>query len=571
MSALDRHFSGFISYNHQDSSRPGQDWAAWAQGILQSYKTPDELVGQTSIYGDPVPPSMPHIFRDKTQLPGTGDLDSMLKEALTRSRVLIVLCTPAAARSPWVNQEVRFFKQLGRSKQIVALVLQGRPHSGDATTECYPPSLAYELDESGNPDPSRLAHPIFIDLRSEDAPAGATAPEAYREILTGTGKLRDDYIEVAVNAYAARLENARIMLLSGALGLYTPELTQREVLRQIEERKQRDLELAERLATARRRTRMATLTSSVFALLLAAAVFAAFQALRATKEARTSEILAIDAQKQAEKSAAELRQSEAELAQLANATFDLVGWDSGVSPERAEPVLRDIVGFHRRHSSGKGDPLSLAYYGSALNCLGDICFGSNQIPDSQLDKEALARRQEAFACYEEALDAYRRCLAAEPENSAHLVNLSSTLHRIGNSQTLSAEGMQGELQLKELERALQNYVEATSYAERLVAIFSQPGADPQTAITRLDEVASGHRNQGVVHEEVATHRANDSIALKSDLVNAAEAYKRALGHVETIVDLASKSGLTERALLSQDWVATMRDHIATLQARIDAL
>lgn len=106
---------------------------------------------------------MPQVFRDRDQLPETGDLDSLLKDALDRSRILIVLCTPAAARSPWVDQEVRYFKQLGRGKQIVALVLQGRPHSGGALSECYP-SSAFELGEDL----------LVLDIEAECARAPGT-------------------------------------------------------------------------------------------------------------------------------------------------------------------------------------------------------------------------------------------------------------------------------------------------------------------------------------------------------------------------------------------------------------
>ena len=129
MGIHDSHYSAFISYRHLDSGLEGQRWAEWVQKHIEGYTTPRELVGQTSIYGDAVPAAMPRVFRDKDQLPAHGDLDSLLHAALERCRVLIVLCSRASASSPWVDEEVRYFKKLHRGGHIIAVVLDGEPHS----------------------------------------------------------------------------------------------------------------------------------------------------------------------------------------------------------------------------------------------------------------------------------------------------------------------------------------------------------------------------------------------------------------------------------------------------------
>lgn len=514
MNTLDRHFSGFISYNHQDSALPGQDWADWVQRTLETYKTPDELVGQTSIYGDPVPPAMPHIFRDTTQLPGTGDLDLMLREALSRSRVLIVLCSPAAARSPWVDQEVRTFKQLGRARQIIALILQGRPHSGEAASECYPPSLAFELAEDGTPDRSRLAHPVYIDLRAEDCPIGATTPDAYREILRGLGKLRDDYIEVAVHAYSSRLENARIMLLSGVLGLYTPELTQRERLRQIEEQKQRDLEMAARLALARRRTRMAMMTSALFVVLLAGAAFAAHKALRAENRALAS---------------------EAAMEKISQEVFNnLVNWDTRVPLEKAEPVLRSMVDHYRNRPPGIHDHLRVAFNQSVLNRLGDILINDDEIE----------KNHEALTLFKEASNLGRKVLAVEPGDPSIAQNYFASLLRVATAHRQLAAKLSGNQQEAEYQNALAVHAEVRQFTEQQAA---KPGASPASVALWRSGVADAYMQESITLDQRAEAQTGNLAARRRDL--------------EQAIDLAEKAAASLDAALNGSHDAENAKHL----------
>src|ERR1044071_2924877 len=46
------------------------------------------------------------VFRDQTNLAATPELWSTIEEALAASRFFILLASPAAARSPWVQQEL---------------------------------------------------------------------------------------------------------------------------------------------------------------------------------------------------------------------------------------------------------------------------------------------------------------------------------------------------------------------------------------------------------------------------------------------------------------------------------
>jgi len=68
-----------------------------------------------------VPPRVFPIFRDREELPVSADLSSNINEALQELRYLIVICSPRAAQSRWVAEEIKTFKKLGRENRILAL------------------------------------------------------------------------------------------------------------------------------------------------------------------------------------------------------------------------------------------------------------------------------------------------------------------------------------------------------------------------------------------------------------------------------------------------------------------
>lgn len=68
-----------------------------------------------------------------------GGLDDELKSRLKSSKNLIVICSPYSARSEWVGKEIEYFYSLGRRENIHFFIVDGVPHSGDETTECFNP------------------------------------------------------------------------------------------------------------------------------------------------------------------------------------------------------------------------------------------------------------------------------------------------------------------------------------------------------------------------------------------------------------------------------------------------
>ena len=167
--ASDRYWA-FISYSHQD-----ERWAAWLHTRLETYTGHKKLVGTPNRYGEPVPARPFPVFRDRDELEGAPDLPDRIQEALQRSRFLIVICSPAAAKSQWVDQEIRTFKALGREDRVLAIIVAGEPHAGvsAAAEECFPPALKFRVGADRELTGERT-EPLAADARPKsDGKRGA--------------------------------------------------------------------------------------------------------------------------------------------------------------------------------------------------------------------------------------------------------------------------------------------------------------------------------------------------------------------------------------------------------------
>jgi len=188
----DFRYRAFISYAHKD-----EKWASWLHKALESYRVPKHLVGDASPFG-PVPPRLTPVFRDREELASATSLGTALTDALSDSANLIVICSPAAARSHWTNEEILSYKRLGHSDRIFCLIVDGEPGTDN---ECFPPALLQEIDANGQPTGGHC-EPIAADARK------------------GKDSKRD----------------AKLKLIAGMLGLGLDSLRQRE-----QQRRQRRL------------------------------------------------------------------------------------------------------------------------------------------------------------------------------------------------------------------------------------------------------------------------------------------------------------------------------------------
>lgn len=115
-------YRAFISYSHRDDAA-----AKSLHKRLETYRLPKKLIGQSGERG-PIPERLTPIFRDLDELSAADDLTVEIKAALARSATLIVLCSPGAKASKWVNLEIETFRALhGNTRPVLAALIEGEP------------------------------------------------------------------------------------------------------------------------------------------------------------------------------------------------------------------------------------------------------------------------------------------------------------------------------------------------------------------------------------------------------------------------------------------------------------
>ncbi|HYI47888.1 MAG TPA: toll/interleukin-1 receptor domain-containing protein [Allosphingosinicella sp.] len=122
-------YTAFLSYSHKDAAAAGR-----LHRRLETYRMPKRLVGTETARG-PVPTRLWPIFRDREELPAATDLSETVREALAQSGALIILCSPAAAGSLWVAEEIETFRRIHPGRPILAAILEGDP------PDCFPAVL----------------------------------------------------------------------------------------------------------------------------------------------------------------------------------------------------------------------------------------------------------------------------------------------------------------------------------------------------------------------------------------------------------------------------------------------
>jgi hypothetical protein len=168
-------FRAFISYSHAD-----QSVAAWLHKAIESYRIPKDVRGTPGRDG-PIPKQLFPLFRDRDELSSSPDLSASIHEALQASAYLVVLCSPASAKSRWVNQEIIEFKKLGRAERIYALVVDGEPGGLVENGGCFPPALTSKL----GPDGALIADPTHEVLAADIRPEGDGKDDAKLKLIAG--------------------------------------------------------------------------------------------------------------------------------------------------------------------------------------------------------------------------------------------------------------------------------------------------------------------------------------------------------------------------------------------------
>lgn len=125
------HYYAFISYSTADSK-----WAKWLQHQLSYYHIPSSVKKSKIGITNKIRP----VFIYEYDLAG-NQLHSAIQQELEASKYLIVICSPNAAKSKYVNGEIETFIQMGRSEYIIPFILDGEVNSSNPSIECFPPAL----------------------------------------------------------------------------------------------------------------------------------------------------------------------------------------------------------------------------------------------------------------------------------------------------------------------------------------------------------------------------------------------------------------------------------------------
>jgi len=187
--ARDFKYSAFISYSHAD-----KNIVQWLHRALEGYRLPGHLAGKDTPDGV-IPRKLKPFFRDRDDLSAATSLTKSVRASLKQSEFLIVICSPDAAKSEWVNKEILGFKELRGENNILCLIVGGEPNASKKShgkdNECFPPALRKLTGK-------KTFEPIAADARPE-----------------GDGK---------------RL--AKLKLIAGLLGIELDKLVQRDAQRQ---------------------------------------------------------------------------------------------------------------------------------------------------------------------------------------------------------------------------------------------------------------------------------------------------------------------------------------------------
>ncbi|HUS97152.1 MAG TPA: toll/interleukin-1 receptor domain-containing protein, partial [Hyphomicrobiaceae bacterium] len=193
-------YRAFISYAHADTR-----WAKWLHSRLERFRIDKDLAGRETALG-PVPRSMRPVFRDREDFSGGHSLTDATVAALDASAALVILCSPVAAASPYVNEEIRLFRHRHPGRPVIPVLIEGTPPDN------FPPALRHELE----PDGTISGRPITIlgpDLRD----TGDGRQLGLAKVVAGlTGLAPDDIYRRAerTRRRSARFRNAVIGVLA---------------------------------------------------------------------------------------------------------------------------------------------------------------------------------------------------------------------------------------------------------------------------------------------------------------------------------------------------------------------
>lgn len=126
-----------------------------------------------------------HVFLDQGELSASSHLTEDIRDALRRSRYLIVVCAEDLKESEWCMEEIRMFRELhsGNTDKILTLLVNGKPG----------PILS-QLPLWDSPPQAPAANPHTTDKKAADMLGADIRAKSTRKILR---KLKTEYLRLA--------------------------------------------------------------------------------------------------------------------------------------------------------------------------------------------------------------------------------------------------------------------------------------------------------------------------------------------------------------------------------------
>ena len=118
----------FISYSSLDN-----EWAIWLKHELEHYHLPASFNGRKDVRDN-----LRKVFRDRDELSAGPEWDEQVQQALANTNNLIVVCSPNAAKSDAVNEEIERFIALGKEDHIFPFIVEG-----NKPEDCFPKALKH--------------------------------------------------------------------------------------------------------------------------------------------------------------------------------------------------------------------------------------------------------------------------------------------------------------------------------------------------------------------------------------------------------------------------------------------
>ena len=154
-------YDAFISYRHA----PLDIYVAETlHKKLENFKVPRVADKETKKL---LKSGIKRIFRDRDELPLSGNLSDPITEALASSEYLIVICSPRIVESLWCQREIETFIKLRGVEYIFAVLIEGEPEESFPKQLC---AITKEvINEEGVAEVKEIPlEPLAADVRGKD-------------------------------------------------------------------------------------------------------------------------------------------------------------------------------------------------------------------------------------------------------------------------------------------------------------------------------------------------------------------------------------------------------------------